>query len=266
MEFVAHVFTYLHTSDSYQKHNGIAAYAWKDHFLEHKQAIDDLVDKLKEQASTSWIKLEPHRSSSTRVDDDTSISAQATTKKVPASVPPRASAEPKKKELHVREKVEDEPRKEKPYQREESESRRSKSTKAASLQPTAPVKKAKEETNGKPNKPGTKEISTGGSSRRTLNSLSSTPAQTLLALIPAGVPIDSHTGLPAAPSRSPSPPPYEPTHKYTEQDAVYFFKRIAYDLKRDSDLTKANLCDILGEKVCTNRSAYTRKTDLRSYT
>lgn len=241
---VSHIPSVSHAS---QQHNGIAAYAWKDHFLEHKQSIDELVDKLKEQAAAAWIKLEPHRPSSASMDGQ-SISNSTAVKRQPDSTPARANSETKREKLNVKDLE-----KTMPYTREDSEPRRPKPSKK--LSSDVAIKKVKE-TNVKKMKSAPKEVAgEGGSSRRTLNSLSSTPAQTLLALIPSGVPIDAHTGLPAAPSRSPSPPIKDPIHKFSDQDAVYFFKRIAYDLQKDSDLTKANLCDILGEKVCTFISA-----------
>lgn len=252
MAYVHWIFLKCILLTSREKHNGIAAYAWKDHFLEHKQAIDDLVNKLKEQASTAattWIKLEPQRSSNAPVDSQ-SISANAASRKCSDSLPPRAGSETKREKMHVKEKSEPDSRKEKIHTRESSEPRRPKLVKTSSQSHTGTSMKKVQESNGKRAKSNPKVVATQGSSRRTLNSLSSTPSQTLLASVPAGVPIDSHTGLPAAPSRSPSPPPADAGHKYTEQDAIFFFKRVAYDLHRDSDLTKAQLCDILGEKVC----------------
>ncbi|EJD04068.1 uncharacterized protein FOMMEDRAFT_133416 [Fomitiporia mediterranea MF3/22] len=79
--------------------------------------------------------------------------------------------------------------------------------------------------------------------------MSSAPSDDLLAKVPPAVAIDAYTGLPAAPSRSPSPPAAPPNSRYTEQDAIYFYRRIAYDLARNPNLSKANLCDILGEKA-----------------
>ncbi|KAH8120205.1 hypothetical protein DFH11DRAFT_1499951 [Phellopilus nigrolimitatus] len=97
------------------------------------------------------------------------------------------------------------------------------------------------------------------SRRRTLNSLSSTPSLGLLASVPPSVPIDSHTGLPASPSRSPSPPVAAPGQKYTDDDAVFFFKRIAYDLSRNPEHNKASLCDMLAKKA-PHHSALSWKT------
>lgn len=100
------------------------------------------------------------------------------------------------------------------------------------------------------------ERASSSSRRRTLNSLASTPGVGFLATVPTGVPIDAKTGLPAAPSRSPSPPPLDTNNtdargarRFTEADARFFFKRVAYDLARDPELTKADLFDLLAEKV-----------------
>lgn len=94
------------------------------------------------------------------------------------------------------------------------------------------------------------------SRRRTLNSLASTPGAGFLATVPTGVAIDANTGLPAAPSRSPSPPlvdtntsDHRGTRRFTDADARFFYKRIAYDLARNPDLTKGDLCELLAEKV-----------------
>ncbi|KAI5123548.1 hypothetical protein M0805_003368 [Coniferiporia weirii] len=225
--------TYKAALESLHGHNGIAAYAWKDHFLENKQVVDDLVNKIRAHASSvSRVKHEPHTSSSTVQDARN-----------------RDSREVNKIRSHSKERATG---KEKPKE----------------VTPTLPTK-AKRENGADREKPKVKakEFESEGLSRRTLNSLSSTPAQSLLVLVPPGVPIDHHTGLPAAPPRSPSPPVANPGQKYTDQDEIFFFKRIAYDLARDPDLSKASLCDILAEKAPHHsslswRTYWTRKDDV----
>ena len=93
------------------------------------------------------------------------------------------------------------------------------------------------------------------SSRRgTLNSLSVAPGLSHLASVPPEVPIDAEIGLPAVPSRCPSPPSElapskNGTHAFTDEDTVFFYKFIAWHLHDDPDLTKSNLCDKLAEAV-----------------
>ena len=92
------------------------------------------------------------------------------------------------------------------------------------------------------------------SSRRALNGLYSASAS-FLATVPSCIPIDDHTGLPAAPSRPPTPPRSSSevnargVAKYTDDDAIFFFKRVAYDLSRNLSLSKQDLCDILAKEV-----------------
>ncbi|THH11199.1 hypothetical protein EW145_g823 [Phellinidium pouzarii] len=224
--------TYKAALESLHGHNGIAAYAWKDYFLENKQVVDDLVNKLKIQASVA-ARVKPESQDVSRVRDSHHRDRQ----------------EIKRRRSYSREAV---PRKEK-------------LTEAMS----APVVKVKieKDTTDRKLKAKAKTFENEGSSRRTLNSLSSTPSQSLLALIPSGVPIDPYTGLPAAPPRSPSPPVANPGQKYTDQDDIFFFKRIAYDLARNPDLSKANLCDILAEKAPHHsalswRTYWVRKEDV----
>ena len=140
----------------------------------------------------------------------------------------------------------------------EKESRRSTSTPLSAIKKRGRPRKSESavtKTNGRPTKVSkANRVSNVGAvdklSRRTMNSLSSAPSNDLLSDVPPAVPIDAYTGLPAAPSRSPSPPPPGINSRYTEADTIFFYKRVAYDLKKNPELTKNACCDILGQKVC----------------
>lgn len=88
-----------------------------------------------------------------------------------------------------------------------------------------------------------------------MNSLSSFPQHDILALIPPGVPIDPETNLPAAPLRPPTPP--EPSsirpggkgNLFTERDAQYFFKFVAWKLSHDPNCRKTDMGDALAQHV-----------------
>jgi hypothetical protein len=59
--------------------------------------------------------------------------------------------------------------------------------------------------------------------------------------------------VPPPPSRSPTPPTDivvgKNGNKYTEADRKYFIKFISWRLKQDPALSKAELCELLSEKV-----------------
>ncbi|TDL28599.1 hypothetical protein BD410DRAFT_781111 [Rickenella mellea] len=106
------------------------------------------------------------------------------------------------------------------------------------------------------------------SRRQTLNSLS---APLMMNPIPEQVLIDKATGLPRAPSRSPSPPPADAVRKprgtgtqYIPEDEVYFFRFITWELKRRPELKKSELCELLEEKVPAH-SAYSWSTFWRNH-
>ncbi|KAL5495375.1 hypothetical protein ACEPAI_838 [Sanghuangporus weigelae] len=219
--------TYKVALESLHGHNGIMAFAWKDYFLENKQTIDALVDNLSRQTPSSSNVSAKQRSSSPVVNN---------------SFRPSPAAE--RNPTHPRTKSEDQ----KSRASEERSASIPKKGKSKENTPTRVVTTRKEEANGK-SKHKSSETRGDTPSRRTLNSLSSAPSNDLLAKIPPAVAIDESTGLPAAPSRSPSPPPPGPNSRYTEQDAIFFFRRIAYDLARHPELSKAGLCEILGQKV-----------------
>lgn len=102
------------------------------------------------------------------------------------------------------------------------------------------------------------EVSISASRRKTFNSLSVTPADNLLALVPSGVAIDAHTGLPAAPSQRPTAPTSIISrgfrgrgNAYTEEDTAFFYQLVAWELANNSDATKGSICELLSELVCS---------------
>lgn len=100
---------------------------------------------------------------------------------------------------------------------------------------------------------------TGGTSsalgRRTQNSLS-TPSAMYSEKMP---PPNAEIQIPQAPSRSPTPPRRVEakggTHMYTPEDKEYFLRFISWRLKRNPNLTRAELCDQLAQKVRTPSAA-----------
>lgn len=94
---------------------------------------------------------------------------------------------------------------------------------------------------------------TGGTSsalgRRTQNSLS-TPSAMYSEKMP---PPNAEIQIPQAPSRSPTPPRRVEakggTHMYTPEDKEYFLRFISWRLKRNPNLTRAELCDQLAQKA-----------------
>lgn len=217
---------FAHQNLGVSQHRGIMAFAWKDYFLENKQTIDALVDNLAKQSSPS-----------------SSISVKQKSPSPTMSGSSRPSPALERKPQHSRLRSEDVMSEE----RSLSVPRKGKSKENTPLRAMKSANKDRE-TNGKTKR---KSSDKRGDtpSRRTLNSLSSAPSNDLLAKIPPAVAIDERTSLPAAPSRSPSPPPPGLNSRYTEQDAIFFFRRIAYDLARNPGLSKAGLCEILGQKV-----------------
>ena len=92
------------------------------------------------------------------------------------------------------------------------------------------------------------------SSRRTMNSLSVTPSSILLQNVPSAVPIDPYTDLPSTPSERPTPPVVEQVkgqkgrgNAYTEEDTVFFFKLVAWELANNDNATKGSICELLNE-------------------
>ena len=203
------------------QHRNIAAFAWKDYYLENKPKIDAIVVAIRARnLPTPAIKTE--RESSTSVLNG---------------------------DIHVRKKAR---KSETPIRSESSDAKPNKMPRASSSTPVLKTKVTKV----KADTPVESDRASSSSRRRTINSLASTPGLGFLSTVPAGVAIDAEVGLPAAPSRSPSPPIPDPDNttargalRFTEADARFFFRRIAYDLARDPDLTKLDLCEILAEKV-----------------
>jgi len=92
--------------------------------------------------------------------------------------------------------------------------------------------------------------STHPTKRATINSLTTHYAPQDL---PNLVLPQTHIVVPKPPSRSPTPPtrvvPSARGNKYTEEDKAYFIKFISWHLKCNPELTKAELCAMLAEKV-----------------
>ena len=88
-----------------------------------------------------------------------------------------------------------------------------------------------------------------------MNSLSTFPKHDILALIPPDVPVDPETNLPAVPSRPPTPPeqssirPGGKGNLFTERDAQFFLKFLAWKLANDPNCSKADIADSLGQLV-----------------
>ena len=205
------------------------AYAWKDYYLENKETLDAFIENIRERNQLSMNTYPTSASAS-----PPAISISATSEQKASTSRTKTVLLPLKKE------------------RETSASVKRKSKSSTPSTPTVRSARDTKEKATKDTKKDDKEPNDGKRrSRRTLNSLSSFPTSNLLALVPPAVAIDPETGLPAAPSRSPSPPIAEPSSKYTEQDAIFFYRRVAYDLDRNPDLTKPALVNLLHEKVRT---------------
>lgn len=194
--------------------DGYAAYSWKDFYLERKQRIDYQVDQLKETASRA-------QSQTKLVKKERSESLLSDVQSVSV--------------FHSQKKP-----------REKSKLDQVSSTKVKRVSSKSKI-------------PSENEPST--SSRRTMNSLSVTPSNALLAQVPVGVPIDPHTDLPACPSERPTPPPMGQSkghrgrgNAYTEEDTVFFFKLIAWELANNDNATKGSICELLGELVSGEKS------------
>lgn len=119
-----------------------------------------------------------------------------------------------------------------------------------------PPKPSKDKYKGKARNRAKEEVSISTSRRKTFNSLSVTPADNLLALVPSGVAIDAHTGLPAAPSQRPAAPTSVVAkgfkgrgNAYTEEDTAFFYQLVAWELANDPDATKGSICEVLSELV-----------------
>lgn len=84
--------------------------------------------------------------------------------------------------------------------------------------------------------------------RRTVNSMT-LPAQYGRDLPPPNMEVQ----IPEPPSRSPTPPtnlvPMAKGFKFTKDDQEYFHKFIAWRLMDDPEQTRANICELLAEKV-----------------
>ncbi|KLO17069.1 hypothetical protein SCHPADRAFT_994695 [Schizopora paradoxa] len=146
--------------------------------------------------------------------------------------------------------------------KEEQQQQRKKSKEGSN-----PPKASKEKDKGKVKSRAREEVSISSASRRkTFNSLSVTPADNLLALVPPGVAIDAHTGLPAAPSKRPTAPTSVISkgfrgrgNAYTEEDTAFFYQLAAWELANNPNATKGSICELLSE-LAPHHSALSWRT------
>lgn len=191
------------------QHKGRQAYEWKDYYLENKIHIDNLVTKMKGRSNKN--RQITHLDSVKEKARATSSSAQDSDD----NTQPRSASE---KTTHQRQVI--------------------KRTKKRRFPSRSPQREG-----------------TSTSRRKTMNSMSTFPKHDILALIPADVPVDPETNLPAVPSRPPTPP--EPSsikpggkgNLYTDRDARFFLRFLAWKLAQDPDCSKAEIAEELGRQV-----------------
>lgn len=201
------------------QHNGIPAHAWKDFYLERKEKIDDMVKKLSlaNDVVARVVKLEGQPSAPS--SGSHTSKPTAVREALPSSSRPNVEkGKARSASVSVpRVKVD-----------EKRRPRMAQQTDDASPRSTA--------------------------RRKTVNSLSAMPGSQFLALVPPEIPIDGETGLPAAPSRCPSPPTEiipagGGRNAYTDEDAIFFYKLVAWELANNEDATKTSVAELLAQKV-----------------
>ncbi|EAU92694.2 hypothetical protein CC1G_01739 [Coprinopsis cinerea okayama7 len=202
--------------------NDHSASLWKDYYLEHKERIDAWINMCQQKGSSaSSTPIEPpkHKERTPSISAPIRNGQPQPTIKAPTIKKPSPSA-----------------------------FRVSSATPSGSATPSVPLKKPKKAPS--PDRTTPQALAQAAGSRRsTINSLTVSSPVFNRHLPPPHAEIK----IPPPPSRSPSPPtiiiPKGRGHKYTDQDHEFFIKFIQWRLKDNPELTRTQLCDMLGEKA-----------------
>ncbi|KAF9527803.1 hypothetical protein CPB83DRAFT_855645 [Crepidotus variabilis] len=206
--------------------NGHSASLWKDYYLEHKDRIDDWIEKCiqKEQgkvAGPSKLQYSPYTNG---VAASSSLSNGAGEIHKPPTIKKPSPASFKREPS--------------PPLRKPGPSRLSTAT-----PPVKSLQKKKAKTLSDTAQP------IMSSRRSTMNSLS-VDAPMFGSRLPAP---NASIKVPLPPSRSPSPPANivqsARGNKFTPEDREYFIKFLGWTLKKDPDLNRTDLCALLAEKA-----------------